>query len=678
MFCPVSGYSQYSGTFYGAKIYFCHTTRTSLSTTFEDNYSGNTPVLVLSRSSLVLNWTENLWNQIGFDNSFNYNGADNLLIEIRWDSANGGLIVGTTDPVSGQTLLGASVGATSGSLQTYRNVFRLWYSPATQPCIDVSKFTVQESDGLIDPGETLQIPFWIRNNGLVATNVQATLTTTGSWCVVTQTNWTAGTLAQAAAASNTAVPFQVVVASGAPPGAGLGLRLTTQANSGAYTNIYPINVAVSAPILSVCRFLVNDSSGNTNLALNPGERVQVMVCITNSGTAASNAVAVLSTGNSYVSMLSASTALGTIPKRGMADNKNLPFCLQVAGNAWTNGAYPFNLDLSYGGGAFTTRLSFTAGAAYGSPHTNTSAWINTSGATSLPLVDESWAEVGIGFNFTFYNSAWSTVRVTDNGCLAFKGQFPAWNNLPITNPSTPFGIIAPFWDDIDPSAGGVIRYQSSGVAPNRKFVVEWNAVHGYMNDGIYTFQSILDESGRITFQYGPMTGTASDGSSATIGIENDDGSSGIQYSFNQVGAVTNGLALTFETSAPPIDSDHDGIPDDYELFYWGSLSKTPDQDSDGDGMSNIREMRAGTNPADSNSVLRVEQLTADHNSTNVVLRWRSVPGKLYSASLRTKLQSGSWSNLNISPYVGAYGGENQCTVNVDTTRSESFFRITTP
>jgi len=77
MFCPVSGYSQFSGTFYGVRIYFCHTTRTSLSTTFADNYSGNTPVLVVSRDSLPLNWTEGQWGQIGFDNPFNYNGTDN-------------------------------------------------------------------------------------------------------------------------------------------------------------------------------------------------------------------------------------------------------------------------------------------------------------------------------------------------------------------------------------------------------------------------------------------------------------------------------------------------------------------------------------------------------------------------------------------------------------------------
>lgn len=126
MYCPDTVYNQYSGTFNGARIYLCHTTRTTLSTTFSANYSGNTPVQVLSRSSLVLSWAENQWRQIAFDNSFNYNGTDNLLIEIQWDSSPaGGLITATTYPVSGKALLGSSVSSSTGSSLADRSVFRL-------------------------------------------------------------------------------------------------------------------------------------------------------------------------------------------------------------------------------------------------------------------------------------------------------------------------------------------------------------------------------------------------------------------------------------------------------------------------------------------------------------------------------------------------------------------------
>jgi fibronectin type 3 domain-containing protein len=126
MYCPDTSYNQISGTYYGAKIYFCHTTRATLSTNFNDNYSGNTPVQVLSRAAMALSWTENLWNQIGFDSAFNYNGTDNLIIEIRWTSASGAIITGVTTPVAGKTLM-STVNATSGLLQSYRSVFQLQY-----------------------------------------------------------------------------------------------------------------------------------------------------------------------------------------------------------------------------------------------------------------------------------------------------------------------------------------------------------------------------------------------------------------------------------------------------------------------------------------------------------------------------------------------------------------------
>ncbi|MBK8102496.1 MAG: FG-GAP repeat protein [Cellvibrionales bacterium] len=45
------------------------------------------------------------------------------------------------------------------------------------------------------------------------------------------------------------------------------------------------------------------------------------------------------------------------------------------------------------------------------------------------------------------------------------------------------------------------------------------------------------------------------------------------------------------------DADNDGLPDNWEIEHFGDISKSPAQDSDGDGLSNLKELEAGTDPS---------------------------------------------------------------------------------
>jgi hypothetical protein len=105
-------------------------------------------------------------------------------------------------------------------------------------------------------------------------------------------------------------------------------------------------------------------------------------------------------------------------------------------------------------------------------------------------------------------------------------------------------MIAPFWDDLDPSAGGRIYTSVTGTAPNRIFTIEWRAVRHYRagTKGA-TFEIQLTETTNqiwIIYQ-DPTFGSASVdyGLSATAGIENTNGSAGNAYSFNQAILTTN-------------------------------------------------------------------------------------------------------------------------------------------
>jgi hypothetical protein len=114
-----------NGTYSGLSISLTHTAASDLSTTFTNNYGGNQPTVVFSRSSYALNSSPAGWKAMTFDQKFAYNGTDNLLVEIRW-TAGAGVMQTSRTSESGwkRTLLGTSVTASTGSRQSFRNILQ--------------------------------------------------------------------------------------------------------------------------------------------------------------------------------------------------------------------------------------------------------------------------------------------------------------------------------------------------------------------------------------------------------------------------------------------------------------------------------------------------------------------------------------------------------------------------
>lgn len=168
--------------------------------------------------------------------------------------------------------------------------------------------------------------------------------------------------------------------------------------------------------------------------------------------------------------------------------------------------------------------------------------ISTTG-TAISLGDDDYEQVNLPFDFPFYGATKNTVKISSNGYLTFGSDGTDHSNDSIPNTTDPNDFIAPFWDDLNPSSSGTV-YSYHDTA-NQRFIVQYEAVVRYYTSTPETFQVILAPNGEILFQYQDMQGTLT---SATIGIENADGSAGLQVAYNE-SYVANNLAVLVKQSA---------------------------------------------------------------------------------------------------------------------------------
>ena len=169
----------------------------------------------------------------------------------------------------------------------------------------------------------------------------------------------------------------------------------------------------------------------------------------------------------------------------------------------------------------------------------TFAWVDATTGIRRTLADDASVEVALGFTFRLYGTAFTKVRVSSNGFLAFgSGSADRFVNAPIPDTIDPDGLTAAFWDDLDPSKGGAVFTRTMGTAPNRRFIASWNGVPVFDAPATsLTFQIVLEEAtGRITYSYRDVSAglpAADLGASATVGVETPAGDAGTQVSYLQ-------------------------------------------------------------------------------------------------------------------------------------------------
>jgi len=93
-----------------------------------------------------------------------------------------------------------------------------------------------------------------------------------------------------------------------------------------------------------------------------------------------------------------------------------------------------------------------------------------------------------------------------------------------------------------------------------------------------------------------------------------------------------------------VDSDRDGMDDDWEMAYFETLTRDGTGDFDADGLSDLAEFKAGTNPKNDGSLLRALMVASLSDGRTTVF-WTAIPGRTYQVQFKDSPADANWMNL---------------------------------
>jgi hypothetical protein len=257
---------------------------------------------------------------------------------------------------------------------------------------------------------------------------------------------------------------------------------------------------------------------------------------------------------------------------------------------------PFNINV-------TSSATPTCGLDYTISTIGYAPDLNAGTNIALPPDDRfSSSYISLGFDFCFEGYHFSQGLISSNGYLIFD-PIGCSSNMPTTNaapgntsdwsisaaiPNTtdaPRNAIMFPWQDVDPSKGGTIKYQTLGVAPNRRFVVTFDNVPYFScNTLLFTGQlKLFETTNMIEMHIGNKEDCSSWNSGAQImGLHNYNGTIAVvdinhpttssysnrarRYTYNCPGPCIVPLPVTLV--------DFDGVSiDNYNYLSWSTESE---------------------------------------------------------------------------------------------------------
>ncbi len=454
------------------------------------------------------------------------------------------------------------------------------------------------SDGLINPGEEIELNVSLKNYGAVtAYSVSSTISSSSAGIQISDGSESYGTIASGSSAYSSD-DFDLNISNNILGGSTLEIDVTITGNDREQWQDV-IQLQVDGLNFNASGYQIQD--GENNL-LDPGETAELSITLQNLGTVSGNNIqAVLSTTDPGINIIDANGSYGTIAPDAEVTNLFNTYTVECSDQVIPGAQISCSILISNGSG-FQQEVSFllpvgdvtvnhpTGPDSYGYYiYDDNDAQFSAAPYYSWVEIDPDLGGNGavmnlsddgengdiqnliLPFNFIFYGIRYNSITVCSNGWISPGGteQF-TFMNWQIPGALGPSPMIAPFWDDLMTSSGGQVCYYYDSAA--HRFIVEWSGMRNHYDSSVETFQVILlDETyyetttgdGEIIFQYKEINNTdqgsypSSHGQFATVGIEDHTATRGVQYSFknsNPVSAkpLTDSMALLMTTNASAV------------------------------------------------------------------------------------------------------------------------------